>query len=44
MIRNVDKIIDAAFENVKLRLKEENKGRDKYKKRMKNSRKLKNKR
>jgi len=43
-VRSIDRIIDVAFENVKLRLKEENKGKDKYRKRMKNRKKLKNKR
>jgi len=41
MIRNVEQIIDAAFEIVKLKLKERNRGKDKYQKRMKNREKLK---
>ena len=43
-IRTVNEIIDVAVNNIKCRLKEENKGRDKYNKRMKNRKKLKNKR
>ena len=40
-IRTVNEIIDAAFENVKLILKQNNRGKDKYQKRMKNRQKLK---
>jgi len=40
-MRTVQEILDAAVKNIKLELKEKNKGRDKYIKRMKNRKKLK---
>jgi len=40
-MRTIQEIMDTAMENIKLKLKEKNKGRDKYLKRMKNRQKLK---
>lgn len=44
LVRSVTEILNVAVENSKMRLKEESKGKDKYIKRMKNGKKLNNKR
>lgn len=40
VIRSVDEIIDAAFKTVTARLNAENRGKEKYQKRMKNKKRL----
>lgn len=43
-VRSINQILDAAVDKVKLRFRKENRGRERYLKRMRNRKKLKNKR